>query len=449
VGRLGAKTLLLVALGCVGLLGAAVSAQAEIVARGAADGMLALNAKGTPSVAYVRGARVVVSTRAGQAKWRTASAATVTAGATVRAFKVGAAGPVALVQSADDRTLVLVRKRGTKWQTVRIATVPGTMALGWPGLTLDAKGLPVVAYTRWNSLNLNTQLQLVRVDARGRLSVQSVTRGGFPQSTVPPSASPVLVGGRAHVVQAYGFHTVTGAFEWYPSGKTWTGLGLDVSRGEFPIGPMLAGLLQGRLYAAWSQSMAGFGAVPVTLVERATNASSEFILDRALTTALALPVSGAEVAANQWVAGEELGLEGDGVIWAGTVVSGEQTVELDGWIGGLAISPKAGRDVLLERGGNLEWYRAPGKLATRVTLRAIPEAGGVTLEGAVESASAGRVTVFRERPGRAREVAGTAQVSGGSFSFTDRTADRPLLYRAVYTAPSTGIPYAALSRPIL
>ena len=91
-------------------------------------------------------------------------------------------------------------------------------------------------------------------------------------------------------MEAYGFDTVTGAFEWYPDGKTWTGLGIDVSRGEFPIGPMLAGLLQGRLYAAWSISMAAFEATPVTLAERVTNASSEFILDRALTSALALPL---------------------------------------------------------------------------------------------------------------------------------------------------------------
>ena len=79
------------------------------------------------------------------------------------------------------------------------------MALGWPGLALDAKGLPAVAYARWRSLNLNTQLQLVRVDARGKPSTQNVTRGGFPRSMVPPSAAPVFVGGRLHVVEAYGF----------------------------------------------------------------------------------------------------------------------------------------------------------------------------------------------------------------------------------------------------
>jgi hypothetical protein len=440
--------MVIAAVACAGMLFAAGTAQAETVARNATDGQLALNAKGTPSVAFVRGTRVVVATRAGKGNWRAVNAASTTPGSTVMAFKIGAAGPAALVQSSDDRTLVLVRKRDNAWQTVRIANVGPTMALGWPGLALDAKGLPAVAYTRWSSLNLNTQLQLVRVDARGKPSTQSVTRGGFPRSMVPPSAAPVFVGGRLHVVEAYGFDTVTGVFEWYPDGKTWWGLGIDVSRGEFPVGPMLAGLLQGRLYAAWSISMAAFEATPVTLAERVTNASSEFILDRALTSALALPASGAEVAANQWVTADELGLAGDNVVWAGTVVTGDRAVELDGWIGGLAVAPKAGRDILLERSGNLEWYRSPSQLSTTVRMRAVPGPDGIGIDGQVEGAAGGQVTIYRERLDGTREIAGTAQLSGGSFSFTDAISTRPLLYRAVYTAPGTGIPYCALSRPI-
>src|SRR5215208_2951645 len=187
--------MVIAAVACVGMLCAAGTAHAEIVARNATGGQLALNAKGTSSVAFVRGTRVVVATRAGKGNWRSVNAASTTPGSTVMAFKIGAAGPVALVQSSDDRTLVLVRKRANAWQTVRIANVGPTMALGWPGLALDAKGLPAVAY------------------ARGKPSTQSVTRGGFPRSMVPPSAAPVFVGGRLHVVEAYGFDTVAGAFE--------------------------------------------------------------------------------------------------------------------------------------------------------------------------------------------------------------------------------------------
>jgi hypothetical protein len=82
-------------------------------------------------------------------------------------------------------------------------------------------------------------------------------------------------------------------------------------------------------------------------------------------------------------------------------------------------------------------------------VRAFRGAGEVTLEGSVDGASGGRVTIFRERGNGTREVAGTVGLDGGFFSFTDRTSARPLLYRAVYTAPGSGIPFAALSRPIL
>src|SRR5215211_8509855 len=142
--------MVIAAVACASVLFAAGTARAEVVAKNAADGLLAMSPAGVPSVAYVRGTRLTVATRAGKEKWRSVTAAATTPGATVRAFKIGAAGPVALVQSSDERTLVLVRKNGKGWQSVRIASVGQTMALGWPGLALDAKGLPVVAYARWN-----------------------------------------------------------------------------------------------------------------------------------------------------------------------------------------------------------------------------------------------------------------------------------------------------------
>ncbi len=123
--------------------------------------------------------------------------------------------------------------------------------------------------------------------------------------------------------------------------------------------------------------MYALGAAPVTLAERAQTASVEFLLDRALTTALALPAFGAEVAANEWVGADELGLDGDDSVWAGTVLSRTSEVQLDGWIGGLAVAPKAGRDLLLERGGGLEWFRSPRKLSTRVSIAAAPVPRGL------------------------------------------------------------------------
>jgi hypothetical protein len=423
--------------------------RAEIVARGVHDGVLALGPTGTPHVAYVRGTSVLVSTRVSKGRWRAAKAGSVSSGSTVMAFRVGARGPVALVQSADDRTLDLIRARGGGWQRIKLAgRLPARMALGWPGLLLDAGGLPIVASARLDTDTLDSQLILSRVDARGGVRSQRVTAEGFPQSYVPPPATPVLVRGRVHVIEAYGYHGVTGTIEWYPDGNTWTGVFLDVGYGDFPLGPLLGRTgPTGTVYAAWTQSMTGYGGVAVTLATHGRSTASKFVLNRALTTALALPATGPEVAANQWVAADELGLAGEAQVWAGTVVRGTSRVQLDGWIAGLATAPSDGRDLLLGLPSGLCWFRSPRPLATRVTIDARTQGdGGVRVSGRVSGGSGGKVTLYRERPGTARTAVGQAALSGGGFSFVDRPRARPLLYRAVYTDPVTGIPYAALLR---
>ena len=58
----------------------------------------------------------------------------------------------------------------------------------------------------------------------------------------------------------------------------------------------------------------------------------------------------------------------------------------------------------------------------------------------------GKVTIYRERPGSGRRPVGKAAVTAGSYSFVDRPTTRPLVYRAVYVDPKSGIPYAALAR---
>ena len=441
---------MLTTLGCLGAVVFAGNAGAEVVAKGAANGVLALSPKGVPAVAYVRGTEVLVSNRVAPGRWWTIRAGRVSAGSTVKAFAIGKSGPVVIVGSSDIRTLVAFRARGTRWQRISIAHTPAHIGLGWPGLTFDRDGLPTIAYTRWNSTNANTQLLLVRVQPGGRLVTQRVTAEGFPQSEVPPPAAPVVVGGKVHVVETYGFRTVIGAFEWYPNGRTWTGIGLDVTRGEVPLGPLFAGRRAGRVWATWTSTMEAIeGAVPVTLAQRAQTAKATFLLDRALTTALALTASGAEVAANQWVAAGELGLTGDANVWQGMVISGRLAVSLDGWIGGLAVTPKGGRDLLLERDGNLEWFRSPERLTSRVNLGIDTSGSRVGLTGYVEGPRSGKVTIYREHPGGHRQIAGTAQLSNGSFTFADATTSRPLLYRAVYRDPKTSIPYAVLSRPVL
>jgi hypothetical protein len=423
---------------------------AEVVSRSVQDGLLGLGAGGKPYVVYVRGTRVVLAKRVAKGDWQATTIGSAAAGSQVKAFAVGSRGPVALVGTADGRRIFLVRRVPVGWQTTRIAgSLPGGVRLGWPGLALDQKGLPVVAYTRWNSANFQSRLLLVRVGENGQLTSKRITYEGFPESYVPPPAKPVVLGSRVDVIESYGFHGVVGTIEWYPNKRTWTGLFIDAGVGDFPLGPVLALRSRtGRVYAAWTESMLGLGDAPVTLAERGRQATSDFVLDRALAIALALPASGPEVAANEWVDATELGLGGDEQLWAGKVVHDRRQIELDGWIAGLAAAPRGGRDVLLGGSAGLRWFRSARQLGIRVSLDAETDegSGSVRLSGTVWGVSSGRVTIYRERPGSARQAVGRAALAGGAFSLVDSPSLRPLLYRAVYTDPATGIPYAALLR---
>jgi hypothetical protein len=423
-------------------------ASAEIVAPGVQDGLLALNAKGSPSVAFVRGSNLVVASRSAPKRWAQVKAAAVSPGSSVMAFEIGAAGPVVLVQSNDAREILLVRRRSVGWQTIDVAgKLPPQVQLGWPGLTLDRRGLPVIGYTRWNSSTQYSRLLLARVDAKGRINARPITSEGFPQSLVPPPAAPVLFGGRPHVVESYGYRGVLATYEWMPQRRTWIGIGLDAGLGDFPVGPVFAGLSPGGvLHATWTESLAYFGSTPVTLAMRRRVASSEFVLDRALTAGLALPASGPEVAANQWVGPDDLGLPGSDNLWAGTIVRGRTQVQLDGWLAGFALAPGGGRDLLLGGKAGLRWFRSPRRLVTRMNIEATDEGGGIAVRGSVLGVAKGTVTIYRERPGERRRPIGHVALNGGSFSFVDRSSTQPLVYRAVYTDPATGIPYAALLR---
>jgi hypothetical protein len=423
-------------------------ATAEVVARGVQDGLLALDAKGTPSAAWVHNSTLFLATRDGKGRWWRTATATVPAGSSVMAFEIGAAGPVLLAQSGDDRTMVLVRRRSIGWETIRIAKVGALFRLGWPGLVLDRRGLPVISYTRWNGPTLKSRLLLSRVDANGRISTRRITQEGFPKSLVPPPSAPILFGDVAHAVESYGYRGVVGTIEWFPSKQTWIGLGLDAGLGDYPLGPVFAGLSpSGIMHASWTESMLSFDneAAPVTLVDRHRFASSAFVLDRALTSALALPSTGPEVAANRWISDYDLGSNGDADLWAGTVVRGRSKVELDGWIAGFAVAPRGGRDLLLGGPDGLRWFHVP-RLTTKVTIEASDDGETVQLDGRVAGVAGGTVTIYREQPGEPRTAIGRAPINAGEYSFVDHPPERPLVYRAVYTDRKTGVPYGALLR---
>ena len=427
------------------------SATAEIIARGVQDGTLAVAPNGQPAVAYVRGKRVLIAERVSPGKWRTAHAASVSHGSEVAALRVGARGPVAVTLSADARTLMLVRRTPQGWRATRLARrLPRRAAFGPPGLLLDPAGLPIVTYTRWNGSSWNTVLTLVRLDRRGRFHLTSITRAGFPQSYVPPPSAPVMVKGRIHVVESYGYKTVVGTIEWTPVRHTWEGIFIHVGRGEWPVGPLFAaGAANGNVYAAWSQSILAFGAIPVALAVRGRHEEARwnFLLNRGLTTALALASGRAEVAANEWVSDDPEDVFGHHPLWAGKVLSGKRRAELDGWISGLAADRRGRRNLLIARAGGLSWFRSPGRLGKRVSIKATEQQNGsVLVTGATRGVSSGSVTLYRERFGAGRQRIGRASIARGTFSFVDRSPTPAAVYRAVYVDPSTGIPYAGLLR---
>jgi hypothetical protein len=429
---------------------AAASAPAETVARGVRDGMLALGPKGSPYVAYVQGRSLLIAERSARGRWTATKADSLSKGTQLMAFEVGAAGPVALTLSADNRRLVLVRRRFVGWQRIPIEIhPPARTLLGWPGLALDRRGLPFVGYARWRYPSYNTRLMLARLDAAGRVRKEQITAEGFPKSYAPPPAEPVLIGGHVHVIESYGYRGVVGTLEWLRRKHTWIGNGLDAGVGDFPLGAVFAGVAPNhRLYAVWTESLSSFdGAAPVALAERGSVSITNLILDRALTTGLALAPSGPEVAANEWVGSDDLGLAGTKYDWAGTIVRGDSQVELDGWLAGLATVAPGGRDLLLSGAPGLSWFHSPRRLSTQVSIDATDEGdGSVEISGEVAGATGGRVAVYRERPGEARVLVARVPLSGGAFSLVDRPKVRPLVYRAVYTDPATGIPYAALLR---
>lgn len=428
---------------------AAASAPAEIVAHGVRDGMLALGPKGAPYVAYVKGGSLLIAERSAKGRWSATAADSLSKGTQLMAFEVGAAGPVALTLSADYRRLVLVRRQLVGWQRILIeGRLPARTELGWPGLALDRRGLPFIGYTRWRYPSYNTRLTLATLSAAGRVRKEQITAEGFPKSYAPPPAKPVLIGGHVHVIESYGFRGVVGTLEWLRRKHTWIGNGLDAGIGDFALGAVFGGVAPNhRLYAAWTESLSSFdGAAPVALAERGSVSITNLILDRAMTTGLALAASGPEVAANEWVGSDDLGLGGSKYLWAGTIVRGESQVELDGWLAGLAVAPR-GRDLLLSGAPGLAWFHSPRRLTDRVSIDATDEGdGSVEISGAVSGATGGRVAVYRERPGEARVLVARAPLSGGAFSLVDHPTTRPLVYRAVYTDPATGIPYAALLR---
>jgi hypothetical protein len=431
-------------------LAVAAGASGELVAPKVPDGLLAVAPGGQPFVGYVRTGRLMVARRVGKEHWERQAVLRFPRGSRLAAFAAGVQGPVGVVVGPNARSLFVVRPSGKRWLKTLLARLPAGVVTGWPGLALTRAGLPVVAYTRWHERSRFSHLVLVRVTAQARVHSQRVTVGGWPKSHVPPPAAPVVLpDGRVHVLETYGISGAVGTIEWIPQGRSWKGQFISAGLGDFPVGPMFAALGRGSvLYAAWTEAFIGSGEFPVTLATHGRAIDANLVLDRALTTGLVLTSRGPQVAANQWVSADEFAVPGGDVVWAGTV-TGRGGSELDGAIDGLAAVPgTTAQDLLLAGPRGLSWFRTGGALPVRVAFAAdLRPDGGVVLSGRVHGARSGRVTIYRESSEAAREVVGTAKLGGdGSFGLADAPRGRPALYRAVYTDPATGIPYAKLLR---
>ena len=431
-------------------LAAPGSASAELVARGVSDGLVTVGPNGRAFVSYLEGENLVVARRVTRGSWRREAAARVAKGSSLAAFAVGSRGPVAAIVGPNERSLYLVSRRGDRWRRTQLERrVDAGMLVGWPGLAVDHGGLPVVAYTRWRQRTRGSQLILARLTPRGVVRTERITLNGFPESYVPPPAAPIVMpNGRIHVVETYGISSTIATIEWLPTSKSWIGQFLAGGVGDFPVGPIFGLATPANVvYTAWTDAMIFWDEFPVTLASHGRVINSDFLLDRALTTGLALTRAGPEVSANQWVSGTQLGLATNAVLWAGTV-TGRRGGEIDGWLDGIAAVPRAdSRDLLLETPKGLSWFRLRGSIP-RVSLTAeVEDDGSVLLSGRVRGArTGGRVDVYREWPGAPRETAGTARLNAGSFSFVDSPRAKPALYRAVYTDPVTGLPVARLLR---
>jgi len=420
-----------------------VAARAEVVVPGIASGALAIAPDGSPRVAYVEGAELMLASRV-ESGWTSERVAALPgAGGTITGIAVSPSGRVAALAEARTGRWLVLYERGAHLRRLTSLVAPG-VRIGRAGLALDRRGLPVVAYAEWRP-SFNTFLRVVRFE-RGGYRARRVTRRGFPPSTIAPAAAPVAMrNGTVRVVEAYGGSGGSAAIDWVPQRTDWLGQFLYSS----PLAALAGGVSaaaapDGAVHAAWTVGFPTLGTLSVVLARHGRLAESSLVLDDAVLAGLALTPAGPVLAATDVVDGA------DGILTAAILRDpAGATLELDGAAASVAAAPDGAAQVLLARDGALEWYAVPAA-APRVTLTAVSAPGGVALSGTVAGATSGSVTLYRERPGTERVAIASAPLSpDGSFSALDDTPGVPAFYRAVFTEPATGLPAASLLRSAL
>jgi hypothetical protein len=408
-------------------------ARAEVVAGGADAAVLALGPDARPTVAYLDGRALVVTTRT-DSGWRpTRIALPVPATESfVASAAVGRDGrPVVLVEDIVRRALVVVWRRPARWLVLRVARLPAGVQLGVGGLTLERRGTPAVAYA-FRRPNRKTYLRLVRIATTGRATTTPVTQLGFPQSALPPSATPhVAPNGSLRIVEAY----TSAVIDWFRDRGKWTGQYLFASRLGSPLGPVLALAGARSAVIAWTQAYPEFDESHVLVQEGTPSGAVTTLLTHARLSALTVADDRVEVAANDWV-------DVDGwTTYAGLLAFLDALpVELDARVEGYAAAAGT-RQLLLATDRGLEWFSVP-RPALRVSLAVAPDGRA---SGRVDGAAGGTISIYRDAPDTGRQLVAMAAVAPDG-SYAARIPVAPTLYRAVYRDPATGVPYGALLR---
>lgn len=415
---------------------------------GSADAALAVAPDGSPRVAFVAAdGSLELASRSADGVWTEQvlggfpGANVLVVGLETRPDGTG----VLLAEDAGSRWLALAEQSATgAWSVRTVAAAPTGGLLGFGGLALDRFGRPWIAYAT-EVASKRTWLRLVHEDAAGRLVGEAVTRKGFPSSDVLPSAAPVVLpSGAIRVVEAYTFATI----EWARTRdhRDWIGQFLYGSALGSPAGIVRAAAAPaGGVWSAWTELFPSFDESELLLTLHLNGERTTILHKHAFLVSLVLAASGPAVAGDDYV---DLG--GGRTVYAGLVVDPSVgALELSGDLKGYAADAAGGRQYLLLGPDGLAWYRTASSPAARVELSAAVSGAAFSLAGRVTGATGGGVELWRETQAGAELVATLPLASDGSFAATDLPPARPLVYRAVYRDPVSGLPLGSLVRTVL
>jgi hypothetical protein len=433
-------------------LGRAGLAQAENVpgSAGASDAMLAVAADGSPRVAFAAAdGSLVLGTRSLDGTW---TEQTITGLPGSRVLVVGlvvapSGSTVLLAEDPAAHWLALAEQIGAAWRVRTVAKAPTGGLLGFGGLALDQSGRPLIAYA-YELKTRKTWLRLVHEDAKGRLVGERVTRDGFPSSDVLPAAAPVVLpGGAVRVVEAYDAATI----EWArtKNHKDWVGQFVYGTALGSPAGVVKAAAGPAGVWSAWTELFPSFDESQLLVTLHQKGETTTIVSHHAFLVSLALSPTGVEVAGNDYV-----DLAGARTVFAGIVADTTGgSLELAGDLKGYDIDAAGGRQYLLVQPDGLDWYRAAVAPVTHVALSASVQGGSFALSGSVQGPSgtpaAGTVQLWRETVAGPELLTTLPLAADGTFSTVDTPPVRPLVYRAVYVDPASGLPLASLFRTVL